>query len=221
MLTTIEHCTGQSPTTSIIWLHGLGADGNDFLPIAHELALPINVRFIFPNAPSMPVSINGGHVMPAWYDISSPDITNAQDETGIRRSQGMIEELIALEIKRGIPAKSIVMEGFSQGGAVVLHTGMRCEQTLGGIIALSTYLPLQSPLNNERSSTNANIPIFMAHGTQDSIVPIETGRASARLLEARGYSVDWREYAMPHTVCNEEIDAIRKFLLKVLQGPAQ
>jgi len=216
MLTAIEYCSGHDPHASIIWLHGLGADGSDFLPIAQQLALPVAVRFVFPNAPSMPVTINGGYVMPAWYDIAASDIAATQDEAGIRRAQGMIEELIEREIERGVPSNSIVLAGFSQGGAIALQTGLRFKQKLGGIIVLSAYLPLRQTLEQERSPANDELPILMAHGTADTVIPIAAGRSSAEYLARSGYGVVWQEYPMPHTVCAEEIDAIRAFLVGVL-----
>jgi phospholipase/carboxylesterase len=216
MLTAIEYCSGHDPHASIIWLHGLGADGSDFLPIARQLALPIAVRFVFPNAPSMPVTINGGYVMPAWYDIAASDIAATQDEAGIRRAQGMIEELIEREIERGVSASSIVLAGFSQGGAIALQTGLRFRQKLGGIIVLSAYLPLRQTLEQERSPANDELPILMAHGTADTVIPIAVGRSSAEYLARSGYGVVWQEYPMPHTVCAEEIEAIGAFLLGIL-----
>lgn len=216
MLTFLEHCTGNSPIASIIWLHGLGADGSDFLPIAQEIALPFAVRYVFPNAPEMPVSINGGYIMPAWYDIFSANIDAQQDETGIRRSQRQIEELITRETERGIPAGKVLLAGFSQGGAIALQAALRHTEQIAGVIALSTYLPLHASLAIEASKANHGTPIFMAHGTMDSVIPIATAEASADFLQQSGYTVEWHDYPMPHTVCGEEIVAIQEFLLRVL-----
>lgn len=215
MLTCIEHCTAPKPGASIIWLHGLGADGNDFAPIPEQLDLPMPLRFVFPNAPSIPVTLNYGYVMPAWYDIYALDMAAKTDETGIHKSQGMVEELVEREIARGVPAHRIVLAGFSQGGAIALHTGLRFGQQLGAIVALSTYLPLRKDSNNELCSTK-NLPIFMAHGTLDTVIPIEVGRTSKKYLADSGYRVTWQEYPMPHTLCTDEISDIRAFLLRVL-----
>jgi len=215
MLTCIERCTALAPSASIIWLHGLGADGSDFAAIPEQLNLPIPVRFVFPNAPSIPVTLNYGYVMPAWYDIYALDIAAVQDEAGIRKSQGMVEELVEREIARGLPAHRIVLAGFSQGGAIALYTGLHLSQQVAGIVALSTYLPLRKDSNNELGTTK-NLPIFMAHGIFDTVIPSEVGRASAEHLVDCGYSVTWHEYPMPHTLCADEIEDIRAFLLDVL-----
>lgn len=214
----IEITTGTSPQASIIWLHGLGADGHDFEPIVGELALPddLAVRFILPHAPSMPVTLNSGYVMPAWYDISHPDLAMGEDEAGIRHTQKAIERLIQRETERGIPSERIVLAGFSQGGAIALQTGLRHAEKLAGILALSTYLPLKSTFSNEASSANQGMPIFMAHGTFDSVIPLAKAITSKNLLENNHYAVEWHEYAMAHTLCPEEISDINHWLNRVL-----
>ncbi len=212
--------TGKDPQHSVIWLHGLGADGEDFVPIAKEMDLPVAVRYIFPHAPMQPVTINGGYVMRAWYDIlsaappslpeidTSPglmtDLTRHEDSTGIRTSQVEIEKLLAQEKQRGIAARNIYLAGFSQGGAIALHTGLRHPEALGGILALSSYLPLAESLTAEASNAALQTPIFMAHGTSDPIVPYTLGRASKQKLLGLGYQLEWHEYPMPHSVCMEE-----------------
>lgn len=224
-LETLEIETGAKPAAAVIWLHGLGADGHDFEPIVPELGLPASkpVRFIFPNAPQRPVTINGGMRMPAWYDIlqlggqdDGRAVVGPEDEAGIRESQGWIEELIAGEVKRGIPHNKIVLAGFSQGGAIVLQTALRHPQRLGGLMALSTYLPLARTLEKERAAANSDLPIFMAHGSYDPMIPMARAQQSRDALKALGYAVEWREYPMPHSVCPEEITDIAAFLLKVL-----
>jgi phospholipase/carboxylesterase len=204
--------TGKSPTYSIIWLHGLGANGSDFVPIVDEMKLPQEVRYIFPHAPKRPVTINGGFIMPAWYDIRSDDISEAQDAEGIRESQRAVDALIAQEIATGIEPSHIFLAGFSQGGAIALHCGLRSTQGLGGILALSTYLPLAETVAAETHPSATETPIFMAHGRSDPIVPYVLGKASWEKLSALGYSVEWHEYAMQHTVCMEEIEAIEQWL---------
>ena len=216
MLDAIEICSGACPEASVIWLHGLGADGGDFAPMAEELALPMAVRFVFPHAPVMPVTVNNGWAMPAWYDIYSLDIAAAQDEAGIRASQAALEALIAREITRGIDAARIVLAGFSQGGAIVLQTALRHPDRLGGVIALSTYLPQQDSLATEKSQANRALPIFMAHGSDDTVIPLPVAQKSRRRLEEEGYPVEWHEYPMPHSVCGAEVDEIRRFLLRIL-----
>lgn len=209
--------TGNAPQHSIIWLHGLGADGEDFVPIAEEMTLPVPVRYIFPHAPKQPVTINGGFIMRAWYDIAGAEIHARQDEPGIRASQAEIEKLIAQEKQRGIKAENIFLAGFSQGGAIALQTGLRHAERLGGILALSTYLPLADTLANEGSAAGKAVPIFMAHGRSDPIVPYALGKHSAEKLAALGYMLDWREYAMPHSVCMEEVMDIADWLGRLLQ----
>lgn len=213
--TPVEICISPSPSASVIWLHGLGADGNDFVPIIEMLDLP-HVRFVLPHAPYRPVTINNGYVMRAWYDIVGLTTDSAQDETGIRASQAYIEQLIAAEQQRGMPPARIALAGFSQGGAIVLHTALRHHAPLAGVLALSTYLPLRALLPAEKSKGSLLTPIYMAHGSHDEIIHLQTGLASARLLQAKGYTLDWCEYPMAHSVCAEEIADIRAFLLRIL-----
>ena len=210
MIEHIELNTGAEPKGTVIWMHGLGADCWDFVPVVKELGLPASLplRFIFPQAPMRPITINNRQVMPGWYDISMAELQRKPDEAGIRQSQAFIDELIAREIGRGIPADKIILAGFSQGGAIALQTGLRHREALGGIMALSTYLTLDDSLAAEASIANAHIPILMAHGTQDPIVPLELAVSSRTKLEARGYKVEWREFPMPHSVCMEEIEVI-------------
>lgn len=200
---------------SVIWLHGLGADGHDFSPVVEQLDLP-NVRFILPHAPLMPVTINNGYMMPAWYDLYGLTIGSHEDEEGIQVSQKYINSLIELEIKKEIPVHRIVLAGFSQGGAIALHAALRYPQKLAGVVALSTYLPLKSQLD-EMNSANARIPIFMAHGVYDDVISLETGKISLNLLQNRQIPVTWHQYNMAHSVCAEEIDDIKHFLEQVLQ----
>jgi phospholipase/carboxylesterase len=214
-LETIEIETGDEPEASIIWLHGLGADGNDFAPLSEEIELHIAVRYIFPHAPMMPVSINAGYVMRAWSDISDAAIRR-EDEAGVRASQGLIEELLEREKSRSIPAKRIVLAGFSQGGAIALQTGLRHAESLAGIMALSTYLPVADSLVTEASSANRAVPIFMAHGSVDPMIPLARAKASHTLLRQLGYAVEWHEYAMPHSVCPQEIADLGAWLRRVL-----
>lgn len=212
---TIE--TGTAPQHSIIWLHGLGADGEDFVPVAEEMTLPLAVRYIFPHAPKQPVTINGGFIMRSWYDIVSDDIGTRQDAAGVRASQAEIEKLIAQEKQRGVAAENIFLAGFSQGGAVALHTGLRHAEKLGGILALSTYLPLAETLADEASNGAKSAPIFMAHGRSDPIVPYALGKNSAEKLSGQGYQLEWHEYAMPHSVCMEEMQDIAAWLTQRLK----
>lgn len=204
--------SGKQPRHSIIWLHGLGADGQDFVPIADELELPVAVRFIFPHAPQRPVTINGGYVMRAWYDIATQDIGARQDAAGIRASQSAIEALIAQEVERGIAPQDIYLAGFSQGGAIALHTGLRQRLPLGGVLALSTYLPLAETVADEVRGEALRTPIFMAHGRDDTVVPYALGDASRKALEELGCTVEWHEYPMPHSVCPEELLDIQRWL---------
>ena len=216
LLEAIEIETAPAPTSAIIWLHGLGADGHDFEPIVPELGLPKStaVRFIFPHAPVQPVTINGGARMRAWYDVTND---GQQDAAGIRASQARVEALIARERKRGISPGAIVLAGFSQGGAVALQTGLRHPERLAGILALSCYLPLPETLEQEVSQTNRNVPIFMAHGTQDPVIPLSWAMRSRDRLKVLGYVIEWREYPMPHSVCAEEIADISRWFRTVLQ----
>lgn len=219
MLDCIEIQPPGSPSASVIWLHGLGADGNDFVPIVPELGLGDDhtVRFVFPNAPQRPVTINGGMRMPAWYDIVGVDIADKQDREGIQASAAQIEALVAREVESGIRPERIVLAGFSQGGAIALHTGLRHDARLAGIMALSTYLPLHDGLAAEASDANRELPIFMAHGSEDPMVPITLGRGSRDHLITAGYSVDWHEYPMAHQVCLPEIATIGRWLRERLE----
>ena len=214
---TIEIETGKNPVAAVIWLHGLGADGHDFEPIVPELRLPASkpVRFIFPNAPQRPVTINMGMRMPAWYDILQLG-GGLEDEAGIRASQAQIETLMEREKTRGVPARRIVLAGFSQGGAIALQTALRQRERLAGVMALSTYLPIAKTLEKERAAINNDLPIFMAHGTYDPMIPMIRAQQSRDALLALGYAVEWREYPMPHSVSPEEIADIAKFLLRFL-----
>lgn len=221
LLETIEIETAPEPTASIIWMHGLGADGNDFVPLAHELDLAAAspVRFVFPHAPMQPVTINNGYVMRAWYDVRAGDLegrSRQADENGVRASQVAIGRLIEREIGRGVAVERIVLAGFSQGGAVALQTGLRHPETLAGVLALSTYLPLAESFGAEATSANRDTPVFMAHGTHDGVVPYPMGARSRDLLVQNGYDVEWHEYPMPHSVCLEEIRDIGAWLQRVL-----
>lgn len=213
----------QTPATaSIIWLHGLGADGNDFVPLIPYLQLPPQcaIRFIFPHAPKRPVTLNGGVVMRAWYDIRSGEFTAREDEHGIQASQQLITTLIEHERARGIPAHAIILTGFSQGGAMALHSGLRYPQALGGIAALSTYLPLPHHLAGEKHPANRQVPILMVQGSEDSIVPPALARRSRQQLEKEGYAVDWHEYPMGHEICQEEIALLSAWFSRCLSnGP--
>ena len=217
-LETIEIETAPNPTVSVIWLHGLGADGNDFVPIVRELDLAgcPAIRFVFPHAPVMPVTINNGYMMRAWYDILGIDIANREDEAGLRKSQTMVEHLIAQEKARGIPASRIILAGFSQGCAMTLQTGLRHPEKLAGLLCLSGYLPLHTTLSAERHGANHETPIFLAHGRGDPIVPIDRAQKSRDMLLTLGYKVEWHDYPMPHSVCEEEIEDISAWLKRVL-----
>lgn len=208
MLDTVETSTRPDPRYSILWLHGLGADGHDFAPIVPELVRPHwpGLRFVFPHAPVMPVTLNGGMRMRAWYDILGMDFTQRrEDEAGVRRSIAQVEALIAREAERGIPAERVLLAGFSQGGAITLGAGLRREAPLLGLIALSTYLPLAASSAEESTPAGRSIPVFMAHGTQDPVVPHAAGAQSARRLMDLGVALEWRDYPMQHAVCAEEI----------------
>lgn len=221
----IELVTGAEPKGTIIWMHGLGADCWDFVSVVKELGLPedLPLRFIFPQAPTRSISINNGQRMPGWYDITLSELQDGParkaDEAGVRETQAFINALIAREATRGIASDKIVVAGFSQGGAIALQTGLRHPQPLAGVLALSTYLPLENSLATERTLANANIPILMAHGTQDSLVPVTLARLSKGKIEAQGYKVEWREYPMQHSVCMEEVDDIGTWLAKRFQSP--
>jgi len=210
--------TGKNPQHSIIWLHGLGADGQDFAPIAEELELPVAVRYIFPHAPMRPVTINGGFVMRAWYDIASQSMDAQQDAAGIRASQALMETLIAQEVARGIAPRNIILAGFSQGGAIALQTALRHAVPLGGVLALSTYLPLAESTPGELLEQTKATPIFMAHGRIDPVVPYALGVASRNALLEFGYAVEWHEYAMQHSVCEEELRDIAAWLGKRIRA---
>jgi len=206
----VEIETGPRPGAAVIWLHGLGADGHDFEPIVPELRLPKPVRFVFPHAPVRPVTINQGMRMRAWYDIFQFG-GGPEDEAGIRASQKLVEKLV--EAEKG---KKIVLAGFSQGGAIVLQTALRHPERLAGVLALSTYLPLAATLEKERSAANKDLPIFMAHGQLDDIIPIDRAKRSHEVLERLGYPVTWKDYPMPHSVCAPEIEDISRFLSRIL-----
>lgn len=214
----VEIETGPNPTASIIWLHGLGADGHDFEPIVPELSIARKqpLRFVFPHAPYRPVTLNNGYVMRAWYDIVAIRQGAPQDAEGIRASAGIVHDLIARERQRGIPSERLVLAGFSQGGAVVLHTSLRYPERLAGVLALSTYLPLYDKVKDERHPANADTPIFMAHGTEDPIVPLALGEISRDMLRTLGAPVDWRTYAMGHAVVPPEITDIDAWLQRIL-----
>ena len=213
----IEVETRPDPDAAVIWLHGLGADGSDFEPIVPVLELParLAVRFVFPHAPVRPVTINMGMRMRAWYDIFQLG-GGREDEAGIRASQALLEGLIAREQARGIEARRIVLAGFSQGGAIALQTGLRHGARLAGLMALSTWLPLAGTLAAERHAANADVPMFMAHGTMDEMIVLERAERSRDWLAELGYAPEWHEYAMGHAVCPEEIAAIGGWLGRVL-----
>ena len=221
LLDTIEIETAPNPTVSIIWMHGLGADGNDFVPMVRELELTgmPSIRFVFPHAQMQPVTINNGYVMRAWYDVSLADLegnSRRADEKGVRASQTAIGSLIEREIARGMASENIVLAGFSQGGAIALQTGLRWPQRLAGIMALSTYVPLAESLPQEAAAGNAKTPIFMAHGTHDPVVPYAMGSGSRELLGKMGYTVEWHDYPMQHAVCLEEVRDISAWLRKTI-----
>ena len=217
-LQVLEAQTGENPVATVLILHGLGADGRDFLPVAEQLDLSSvgPVRFIFPNAPVVPVTINGGYQMPAWYDILGADLTQRQDEAGLRHSQLAIDALIEREKSRGIASHRIVLAGFSQGCAMTLMTGLRHRDRLAGLLCMSGYLPLADKTAAERSPANQDVPIFMAHGTRDPVVLLPRATASRDHLQSLGYEVQWHEYAMEHSLCQEEIQDIEDWLRRVL-----
>ena len=224
-LEAIEIETAASPGASIIWMHGLGADGHDFVDVVPELSLPARpgVRFVFPHAPMRPVTINGGYVMRAWYDIRDDDGVRREDPAGVRASQRAIEALIAREKERGVPAAAIVLAGFSQGGAMALHTALRHTERLAGVMALSCSLPLSDTLAGEAAPANRDVSIFMAHGTHDPMIPMARALRAREVLTGLGYRLEWHEYPMPHSVCVEEIADIGVWLGKVLgaDGPTR
>jgi phospholipase/carboxylesterase len=218
MLECVELQTAAAPSCSVIFLHGLGADGYDFVPIVKELeqlgAPP--ARYVFPHAPMMPVTINNGYVMRAWYDILGTDLVRREDEAGLRGSQAEVEALIAREEARGVERHRIVLAGFSQGGAITLQTGLRQSQPLAGLIALSCYLPLAPLFPAERHAGSSAVPIFLAHGTSDPVVPLARGAAARDQLLQLGHRVEWHEYPMQHSVCREEVEQMAAFLARVL-----
>ena len=218
LLDCIEVTTDEHPTAAVIWMHGLGADGSDFVPIVRELNLTAcpGMRFIFPNADSIPVTINGGYVMPAWYDILGMDLVRKEDEAGLKKSQQQIEALIQREIDRGISADKIILAGFSQGCAMTLQTGLRFSHKLAGLMCLSGYLPLQGSVSAEHHAANKATPIFMAHGRGDGVVTIDRAEKSRDFLLELGYNIEWHEYLMQHSVCEEEIDDIGNWLQRTL-----
>ena len=217
LLPHIELVTGPEPAGTVIWMHGLGADGWDFVPIVREIPLPedLPLRFIFPHAPVRPVTINNGMEMRAWYDIAMNDIARLPDEKSIRESQAMVEELVARETERGVDPDRIVLAGFSQGGVIAMQTGLRARAPLAGIIALSTYLALEESLDAEATPANRTVPILMAHGTQDQVIPLQLAERSRDALARRGYQVEWHAWPMPHSVCAEEVEAIGEFLVQI------
>jgi phospholipase/carboxylesterase len=222
LLPRIELESGPNPTAAVIWLHGLGADGNDFAGLVPELDLDDcpPIRFVFPHAPSIPVTLNGGYIMPAWYDILGSNLVDRQDAAGIQKSEQAIKALIENEVARGIRYERIVLAGFSQGCAMALHTGLRLPHRLAGIMALSGYLPLADRFATERLQANANTPVFMAHGTQDPVVVLERGEKSRDALAAMGHPVQWHTYLMQHAVHPGEIADIAAFLKQVLKDAA-
>jgi phospholipase/carboxylesterase len=218
-LPAVELESGVQPTDAVIWLHGLGADGHDFEPLVEALdvdRLP-PTRFVFPHAPVRPVTINGGYAMRAWYDIVSSDFAaRGEDAQGVRESALQLEALIARENARGIADEHIVLAGFSQGGAIALHTGLRHPRRLAGILALSTYLPLVDTLSAEAHAANRDVPIFMAHGRGDTVIPYEFGERSGEALSAQGFALDWHDYFAEHTISMEELRDIEDWLASVL-----
>ena len=217
-LEALEIETGPQPQAAVIWMHGLGADAHDFEPVIPMLDFGSRrpVRYVFPNAPVRPVTLNGGMAMRAWYDLLSMDRNAPEDETGIRDSAAGIDALISKEIERGISATQIVIAGFSQGGAMALFTALRYREALAGVLALSTYLPLAAAVLTERTDANARLPIFMAHGEMDDVVPINFARNSRKRLTQLGHEVEWHEYPMPHSVSPDELADIKVFLDRVL-----
>jgi phospholipase/carboxylesterase len=218
LLETVEVETAPAPRAAVVWLHGLGADGHDFEPIVPELGIPdsLAVRFVFPHAPMRPVTINDGWVMRAWYDVMPAGPGRREDAAGVRASREAIEALVARERARGVAADRIVLAGFSQGGAMALHTGLRHADRLAGIAGLSCFLPLADSAADEASAANREVPIFLAHGAHDEVIPVERGRRSRDVLLELGYRVDWHEYRMPHAVSPDEIGDIGDWLRTVL-----
>jgi phospholipase/carboxylesterase len=220
LLQTIEKETGVNPSVAIIWMHGLGADANDFVPMLHELdlaGLP-PIRFIFPNADTMPVTVNGGYVMRAWYDIVATDLGRQEDEAGLRASQVKIEALMARENARGIPNERIILAGFSQGCAMTLQTGLRQKGKLAGLMCLSGYVPIAAKAADEHTAESKATPIFMVHGRMDPVIPLVRATQSRDLLQQWGYNVEWHDYPMQHSLCQEEVEHISAWLKRVLVG---
>ena len=220
LLENIEIETAPNPTVAIIWMHGLGADGNDFVPLVRELDLSNcpAIRFIFPHAQTMPVTVNGGYVMRSWYDIVGNDLTKREDEAGLRKSQLQVEALIAREKERGIPASRIVLAGFSQGCAMTLQTGLRHPEKLAGLLCLSGYVPLAQNVGLERHPASASTPIFMAHGSDDPVIPLQRAEQARDLLMVLGHDIEWHEYPMQHSLCQQEIADIGLWLTRVLKN---
>ena len=218
LLENIEIDTAPNPTVAVIWMHGLGADGNDFVPMVRELdlaGLP-PIRFVFPHADQIPVTVNGGYVMRAWYDITNADLVRREDEAGLRRSQLQVEALIAREKARGIKADRIILAGFSQGCAMTLQTGLRHPEKLAGLMCLSGYLPLSATVAAERTEQSLDTPILMVHGSSDGVIPIARAEQSRDVLESMGYQVEWHAYPMQHSLCQQEVVDIGAWLKKVL-----
>ena len=218
LLENIEIDTAPNPTVAVIWMHGLGADGNDFVPMVRELdlaGLP-PIRFVFPHADQIPVTVNGGYVMRAWYDITNADLVRREDEAGLRRSQLQVEALIAREKARGIKADRIILAGFSQGCAMTLQTGLRHPEKLAGLMCLSGYLPLSATVAAERTEQSLDTPILMVHGSSDGVIPIARAEQSRDVLESMGYQVEWHAYPMQHSLCQQEVADIGAWLKKVL-----
>jgi len=214
LLESIQVETAPDPTVAVIWMHGLGADGHDFEPIVPELGLPARpaIRFVFPHAPLRPVTINQGHVMRAWYDIRALAGVRREDETGVRQSAQQVEALIERERQRGIAPGRLVLAGFSQGGAMALHVGLRYHERLAGVLALSCYLPLAATLAAEASAANRAVPIFWAHGVHDPMIPLAMAEQGRQQVAALGYPIEWHQYPMPHSVCAEEIADVARWL---------
>ena len=218
LLESLEIETAPSPEAAVIWMHGLGADGHDFEPIVPELRLPARpgIRFVFPHAPLRPVTINQGHVMRAWYDVRALAGVRREDEAGVRQSARQVEALIARERQRGIAPGRLVLAGFSQGGAMALHVGLRHPDRLAGILALSCYLPLAGALAAEASPANRDVPIFWAHGAHDPMLPLALAEQGREQVSALGYRIDWHQYPIPHSVSAEELADVARWLGRVL-----
>jgi phospholipase/carboxylesterase len=216
---TVERATAPDPRAAIVWLHGLGADGHDFEPVVPELGVPGGLRFVFPHAPVRPVTVNAGFRMRAWYDISALDGRPPKDEAGFRASVAGVHALLDAEIAAGIPPDRVLVAGFSQGGSVALFAGLTYPARLGGIVGLSTWMPFADALEQERTAANADTPVLLGHGSLDPVVPEAGGRLAAERLRALGHPVEWHSYRMPHAVCQEEIDDLRRWLTQRLAAP--